>query len=104
MNWTAPDIRISFYDSNDLLHNHFIKVRELTLDLPNESIQLNDGDWQWVRNELPNGDFGFGTLTGTWPTLQFSDAPTVAAPYLDVFSVIAPDIEYLNALFNHVVP
>ncbi len=102
--WTDPDIRLSLYDNDTQLHNHNIKVRELTVDLANKEVNLNDGEWQMFRSDLPEGDFGFGQLSGNWPTLQFNNVPNVAAPLQSALSVIAPDVEYLDALFNYLVP
>ena len=102
--WVDPDIRLSLYDSNSVLHTHFIKVRELALNLKTPMVSLNDGEWKFVRGAVPTGDFGFGQLTGEWPTLDFNNVPSVAEPMQSAFTVIAPDVEFLDALFNHLVP
>ncbi|WP_196159950.1 hypothetical protein [Reinekea sp. G2M2-21] len=102
--WADPDIRLSMFDNDTQQHTHYIKVRELNLSTELDSWQLLDGDWRLVIADIPAGDFGFGAITGQWPSLQITDAPQVAEQLQPALNAIAPDVEYLNALFTYLVP
>jgi hypothetical protein len=102
--WVDPDIRLSLIDDQSIQQTHYFKVKELLLDNVQNQWHLVDGEWNLVKADLPAGDFGFGKISGDWPTMSITTAPTVADQIQPPLHLIADEIETLDALFNHLVP
>jgi len=79
-------------------------MRRLSIDRAAGRWLMDDGDWTAQRDERIIGDYGFGRLAGNWPNLEITEAPTIAAQLQPPLTLIASDVEYLNALFNRLVP
>jgi hypothetical protein len=104
LEWVDPDIRLSLIDDQNIQQTHFFKVKELLLDPSLSQWHLVDGEWNLVKDDLPAGDFGFGIISGDWPSMSITTAPSVADQIQPPLHLIATDIETLDALFNHLVP
>ena len=102
--WIDPDIRLSLIDYQSIQQTHYFKVKELLLDNVQNQWHLVDGEWNLVKADLPAGDFGFGKISGDWPSMSITTAPTVADQIQPPLHLIADQIETLDALFNHLVP
>jgi hypothetical protein len=104
LEWIDPDIRLSLIDADSVQQTHYFKVKELLLDQATNQWHLVDGEWNLIKNDLAAGDFGFGKISGNWPSMTITSAPKVADQLQPPLHIIAPDIETLDALFNHLVP
>jgi len=104
LQWNDADMQLAMIDNSSVKETHIIKARSASIDRTQSTWTFNDGDWFKTQDKIPAGDFGFGAITGHWPSLQITDAPTIANKLQIPFNLIATDVEYLDALFDHLVP
>ena len=104
LDWRDPEVLLSSIDADQHQTSHLLKMRRLTIDRSAGRWLFDDGDWTAQRNERIIGDYGFGRVAGNWPSLEITEAPTIAAQLQPPLTLIASDVEYLNALFNRLVP
>jgi len=104
LDWRDPQVLLATIAANQEQNSHLLTMRRLSIDRAAGRWLFDDGDWTAQRAERIIGDYGFGRLAGNWPSLEITEAPTIAAQLQPPLTLIASDVEYLNALFNRLVP
>ena len=104
LDWRDPEVLLSSIDADQHQTSHLLKMRRLTIDRSAGRWLFDDGDWTAQRDNRIIGDYGFGQIAGNWPSLEITEAPSIAAQLQPPLTLIASDVEYLNALFNRLVP
>lgn len=103
-NWHNPILRLSTVRADGLQQTHQIQADELQLKPASRSWQFLDGDWSLNEGERTLDDFGFGQVSGQWPSLTPDQSQRMTEALQPALTLISPDTEKLDALFNHLVP
>lgn len=102
--WESTDMRFSLIDQINAQQTHYFTASQFAIDPEQQVWTLTDGEWRHVVAESQIADYGFSTVTGEFPSLVITSPPFLTEKLQPAFDLLAPDIETLNALFDHLVP
>lgn len=103
LSWSAPEFRLAFINGNQERISHNIALRTIDINPTALHWVMDDGDWNQFLGDTNTAGYGFGEITGEWPSMQILKGPAVAQKLQYSLKLLSSDLVTLNALFRHLV-
>ncbi|MFQ3230018.1 hypothetical protein [Reinekea sp.] len=103
LSWSLPEFRLAFINGNNERISHNIALRTIDIDPTAQHWLMDDGDWNQFLNDTNTAGYGFGKITGQWPSMKILEGPAVAQNLQYALNLLSSDLVTLNALFRHLV-
>jgi hypothetical protein len=103
LSWLAPEFRLAFINGDQERVSHNIALRTIDINPTAQRWVMDDGDWNQFLGDTATDGYGFGKISGAWPSMQILEGPAVAQKLQYSLNLLSSDLVTLNALFRHLV-
>lgn len=103
LSWSKPEFRLAFINGDKERISHNIALRTIDINPATQDWVMNDGDWNQFLGDTNTAGYGFGKISGDWPSMHINEGPVVAQKLQYSLNLLSSDLVTLNALFSHLV-